>query len=415
MNLPEISEKYIEEVRDFYVQTTLTNIHQEITKIVSETIGKVDIQSQVEKEIINTVQTALTSYNKQDLGQNIISKFKDDTSKFLQDLTQKINDQISTDIRNKTNLISISELITKRTNDIVKSSINTGELNFPNHSIKLQQLDLTGLTISADVIVGGRINKFESTGIQDLSTECKITITDQTSIFENKISVGDIDITGNLNLLGKVPGKLADAIAERTIDRFETKLTEGVFEKFTEHTLLRINNNGLDFSNIKYKEDLLINDGVLNSKIHSSNLQKVGVLNDLIVVGEILLDDTLFVSGRRFGVNTINPEYTMELWDQEVQFVFSKQEKNVGFIGSKRKNKLIFGTSDKNNLICEEDGSITVEKIKVGFTRMSSAAFCPSENRERGEIVWNEQPQIGAPIGWVSLGGARWAQFGTIS
>ena len=45
----------------------------------------------------------------------------------------------------------------------------------------------------------------------------------------------------------------------------------------------------------------------------------------------------------------------------------------------------------------------------------SSAAWQPTDNRQLGEIVWNEQPNIGAPIGWVSLGGARWAKFGTIT
>jgi len=415
MNLPEISEKYIEDVRDYYVQTALTNIHHEINKVVSNAIASVDIKTEIEREVVNTVQTALSVYNKQDLADNIVHKFKQDTTDFLSKLTQQINDQISTDIKSKTGSLNITELITQRTNDVVLSSIRTGNLNFPAHSIKLQSLDLSGLTISADAIAGGRIAKFESTGIKDLSTQCKVTITDQTSIFENKITVGDIDVTGNFNLLGKIPVRLADAIAERTMSKYEEKLTSGLFDRFTDHAVTKLNDTGIDFTKAKYNGDLLINDGKLNSKIHTSNLQKVGVLNDLMVVGEILLDDSLFVTNRRMGLNTINPDYTMELWDQEIQFMFGKQERNIGFIGSKRKQKLILGTFDKNNLICEEDGSITVQRMRVGFTRMSSSAFCPNENRERGEIVWNERPQIGQPIGWVSLGGARWAQFGLIS
>lgn len=414
MNLPEISQKYIEDVRDYYVQTALTNIHHEINKVVSSAIANVDIKSEIEREIVNTVQTALLIYDKKDLADNIVDKFKQDTTTFLSRLTQQINDQISNDIRSRTGTLNITELITQRANDIVFSSIRTGNLNFPTHSIKLQSLDLSGLTISADAITDGRISKFESTGIQDLSTECRITVTDTTSIFENKITVGDIDVTGNFNLLGKIPAKLADSIAERTMARYEEKLTSGLFDRFTDHAVTKLNASGIDFAKAKYNGDLLINDGTLNSKIHTSNLQKVGVLNDLMVVGEILLDDSLFVTNKRMGLNTMNPDYTMELWDQEIQFMFSKQEKNVGYIGSKRKQKLILGTFDKSNLVCEEDGSITVQKIKLGFTKMSSAAFCPSENRERGEIVWNEQPQIGTPIGWVSLGGARWASFGTV-
>ena len=46
---------------------------------------------------------------------------------------------------------------------------------------------------------------------------------------------------------------------------------------------------------------------------------------------------------------------------------------------------------------------------------MSSAATIPNYEDITGTIVWNESPMQGAPIGWVCLGGTRWAKFGEIN
>ena len=35
-------------------------------------------------------------------------------------------------------------------------------------------------------------------------------------------------------------------------------------------------------------------------------------------------------------------------------------------------------------------------------------------NAITGTIVWNENPAQGGPVGWICLGGTRWAKFGII-
>jgi hypothetical protein len=53
--------------------------------------------------------------------------------------------------------------------------------------------------------------------------------------------------------------------------------------------------------------------------------------------------------------------------------------------------------------------------LNIGRVRHTSSSTMPVDNRPAGVVVWNEKPYIGGPIGWVSLGGARWAGFGTIT
>ena len=60
------------------------------------------------------------------------------------------------------------------------------------------------------------------------------------------------------------------------------------------------------------------------------------------------------------------------------------------------------------------DGAVTVKQIRIGNVLFSSSPNPPQYTAQRGTIVFNEQPNLGGPIGWVSLGDARWANFGII-
>ena len=75
----------------------------------------------------------------------------------------------------------------------------------------------------------------------------------------------------------------------------------------------------------------------------------------------------------------------------------------------------MLGTNQQNQLSLETDGSVQILRLNIGRVNMTSGPWQPTDNRQVGEIVWNEQPQVGQPIGWVSLGGARWAKFGIIT
>ena len=62
----------------------------------------------------------------------------------------------------------------------------------------------------------------------------------------------------------------------------------------------------------------------------------------------------------------------------------------------------------------ESDGSVEVENLRVGNVPMSSATAIPNYQDITGTIVWNENPGNGSAVGWICLGGTKWAKFGMI-
>ena len=86
-------------------------------------------------------------------------------------------------------------------------------------------------------------------------------------------------------------------------------------------------------------------------RITESNLQKLGVVRELQTSGETFLSESLYVSNKRVGVNTIDPGHALSVWDQEVEIVTGKRSQDVGMIGTVRNQDLLITSNNKNNLI----------------------------------------------------------------
>ena len=222
---------------------------------------------------------------------------------------------------------------------------------------------------------------------------------------------GVIDLKGNiLNT-----GKLFQDLAEHSATTMRNELRDGMMSQFADQVFNKISTEGLDPSVFTYQGHRLIKDNGLAPTILNSNLQKVGALKELQVIGETLLDETLYVSNGRVGVNTMDPESALDVWDQEVELVFAKQEQNMGLLGSPKPHRMVLSVNKNYNLVLDPDGSVSVAVLNINGVRHTSSDVIPTEDAVRGTIVWNSNPKIGAPVGYVSLGGGRWANFGSIS
>jgi hypothetical protein len=146
----------------------------------------------------------------------------------------------------------------------------------------------------------------------------------------------------------------------------------------------------------------------------NSNLQTVGTLKELQVSGESLLSQTLYVTAKRVGVNTIEPSAALAIWDDEVEIVVSKRQKDTGSIGTPRQQKLILSANNKDNITLETDGSARINDLRTGSMKFTSASAPPNYLSEKGHVVWNENPSVGGPLGWICLGAANWGNFGII-
>ena len=297
------------------------------------------------------------------------------------------------------------------------------EIDFPDQSIPARAIDTQSLAISGNNVSGGLIKKFQSTGIQDSASSCQVTILDQATVFENRLVaneleiVGDVKFRGNISIDGTLPADsaLTDQLVGLVVDNFNSKYQDGTFDQYVDRVFEKISDTGIDSADIRHKGKSLVSDNELSDTVLSSNLQKVGALKELQVIGETLLDQTLYVSNGRVGLGTLDPEKALDIWDQEIQIVAGKKQQDVAYIGTARNQNLIIGANNRDQLTVNTDGSVSVKSLNIGRTNHTSASVRPTDNRPIGQIVWNEQPIIGSPVGWVSLGGARWAQFGLIS
>jgi hypothetical protein len=143
-------------------------------------------------------------------------------------------------------------------------------------------------------------------------------------------------------------------------------------------------------------------------------LKRVGVLDDLQVRGETLITNTLFVSSQRIGINTLEPGYTLTLWDDDIELILGKKQTGIGQIGTTRNQSVVLTSNLKNNLLLKPDGSVTITSLNLGNMNITSSTTPPNYNAPKATIVFNANPSLGGPMGWVSLGDAKWANFGII-
>jgi hypothetical protein len=140
----------------------------------------------------------------------------------------------------------------------------------------------------------------------------------------------------------------------------------------------------------------------------------VGQIKDLQTAGETLLSETLYVGKDRVGIGTIEPNNSLSIWDQEIELGFGKRLKDTGWIGTPRRQDLVLSANGQDNLTLTADGSVEIKRLVVGKVAVISAPGVPGVEMPKGTVAFNENPEPGQPIGWVSLGGGAWSKFGTV-
>lgn len=295
-------------------------------------------------------------------------------------------------------------------------------LKFPEKSIPHSSVDFSGASISGDYITGGIIKHFGSTGIDDKATNCQLTIMDDITVVENNLLTKDLTVKGTTTIEGdlNVTGTLPDTsplyvnIVRSVSENVKSNLDQVMFSSYADMVFNQIRTNGIDVSKLTVGGQDLVVGPSLGTSITQSNLQKLGVLQDLQVSGETLLSQTLYTTGKRVGINTIEPSQALSVWDQEIEIGIGKQSSNTAVIETPRNQTLVISSNGKNNLSINADGSISVKKISVGLVTLSSSSTPPSDSQPAGTVVFNANPTIGGPLGWISLGDSRWANFGFI-
>lgn len=412
-------------------------VKEDALATIQNRMKDVDVAGLLQEQISQIIVDHFSNDIKNTINREIESKLtdldivgligKEITDKLIPEFETQNRDRVAQDISAALAELNIADIIRQQSDAVIRELITN--FKFPDWSIPSQALDPRGLELSADNIGGGVFRGFESTGLQDRASQCQVTILDDATVFENQLVASGLDINGkvtvhqdavfkgNITVEGTLPEDSAfvNQIVNIVVDHFNQKFNEGTFDQYTDRVFTRIADEGIDSGIVLVGEDPIVNAGTLAPTIVKSNLQSVGALKELQVIGETLLDQTLYASNRRVGINTIEPERVLDIWDQEVQIVAGKRQQDTAIFGTPRNQNLIISAGSKDQLTVNVDGSVTVKNLNIGRTNHSSGPRLPTDNRPMGHIVWNENPAIGSPIGWVSLGGARWAAFGLIA
>jgi len=218
------------------------------------------------------------------------------------------------------------------------------------------------------------------------------------------LEVRDLILTGTVNTDNHSWNELTNKIAQDTLDL----ITDQWRQDLVSDVLDRAKTQGIEFQEVIIRGAPLIKDGVLNPVVRHSHLQTVGNLDRLAVIGTTDLCETVHVRPRRLGINTVDPEMALSVWDEEVTVVAGKLRQNHAFLGTARQQTLSLGVNRKAWLDIDTDGLVTVKNFRIDRHRISFATQVPGYSGTRGDIVFNSDPNDGQPFAWVCLGAFRW-------
>lgn len=336
----------------------------------------------------------------------------------LTEVKQNAQQQVTAAISSKLSSVDIRTMIT----DIVLNQVQllTQTYDFPDNSINPAALRLSEVKLSGDNISGGKIERFSSDGIQDVASNTVIRVSDisvdvDASLNTKTVIVsGDATVHGNLNVVGNINSNLGDSseLTRNVISSLKNDID--FYSTYKEMIMNDISNVELSINSLKVGNRNVLENGKLGTSIIESNLQKLGLLNEIQVRGTSEFANTMVIISKRVGINTLEPNFTLDVWDQEVEIIAGKKENNVGIVGTGRDNALVLSANGRENVRLNTDGSTVVSNLIVDQTKMKSSSSMPSNDEPIGTVVWNTTPTINDSVGWVSLGGARWASFGTI-
>lgn len=304
-------------------------------------------------------------------------------------------------------LEKVEKLINQAVVQRTVASLGSIDINTIIH----QRVDENMLTFRKDLA-----KDFSSTGISDQATQCQLTVMDEVTVVENKLTAKDLEIVGNMvvkdlvvkgsiNTDNKSWQALANDIGNKTLEQLDTAWRSKLITQVTEE----IEKNGINFNSVKIDGHPLVDKTTLSKSITESNIQTLGILKNLKVQGEAHIYNTVSVVNKRLGINTAEPEMALSVWDEEVSVVIGKNKSQQAYIGTNRDNSVAIGVNRLPQIELDIDGMTTIKKLRVGLHKISHATEVPGYAGTKGDVVFNANPGVDNSVfAWVCLGGHKW-------
>lgn len=378
------------------------NIDNQVSPVIDVLLN--NLRGSVERELTTSISSIV---------ENLVSQVNTN-------LVASANIQVATEISQAIAKIDVRQLVSEVVKQTLESMVQTS--TFPDQSIPHTSVNFEGMVLSGNSIKGGIINQFGSDGIEDRSSFVQLTLMDHACVFEGPVFAPASTIKGNLEVDGEfilngsfnADTPAFEQLIEHSSHKVRSLLNDELFASFSDIIYSRIQEEGVSLDKITQDGKIVLTGNKLGYHITDSNIQRLGIVRDFQTVGENYLSETLYVSGHRVGVNTMEPSAALAVWDQECEIITAKRRAEVGYIGTQRRQQLVLGSNNKENLILDVDGSVQIESLVLNRISMTSGSSAPTSEGKLGQIVFNERPALGRHIGWVCIGGTRWASFGKI-
>jgi hypothetical protein len=396
----EVSNHVAKSLNDQWLKTVENNA----IKFIQDRIVAKFSNSQAMPELIDAVKSSVSelfqSGQLPGLGQYVDYDFiKQSVNDKTQELVQSAIQELSVDPKW---LEKIESQINQQMTQRVVATLGSTDIR----SMVNQQLN----------DVSGALIKKLIPGIQDHSKKVELTLLDDNVVVENTLTARDITavdsvtvknlvVKGSINTDNQSWQILADSISQSTLD----KLSDQWKQTLTQQVANTIKDQGIEFNSVTIDGVKLVDGNKLSGKITESNLQAVGELKQLVVLGETSLNNTVNVVNKRLGVNTNEPEMALSVWDEEVAVIAGKYKNNNAYIGTSRKQSLTIGINKKPAIEISDQGLTVINQLQVGIHKISHANEVPNYSGSKGDIVFNASPTLNSDVfAWHCLGGFKW-------
>jgi len=418
MDLNTHLAKIVEGLVADITSNVLVRVDSAISAAINNRLAAYDYAAHIQEAANSAFERRISEYtvDPKRLENRIVGKINE-TIDAAQDQTRTL---VEAQVQERLSTVDFQRAITDSVSTIVADRMT--EFVFPPNSIDPAALKLLDLEITGDNIRGGIIENFSSTGIDDRASQVAVTVLDDATVIENNLLTKDLTVEGSMTINGKfvVNGTVPEdteffktLVANSTTSTLNS-LDHTLFNRYSTVIFNQIKQDGLDLDRITLNGHEIAKSNSLGSSIINSNLQTLGELRELKVSGESLLAQTLYVTPRRVGINTIEPSAALSIWDDEIEIVAKKKSRDIGILGTPRKQNLVLSANNKDNIVLADDGSVQIDHLKIGSMQFTTANSPPNFVSERCHVIWNTNPNPGGPLGWICLGGANWANFGII-
>jgi hypothetical protein len=191
----------------------------------------------------------------------------------------------------------------------------------------------------------------------------------------------------------------------------------------------------------------------LGSTVTKSSLREVGRLKGLIVDGSVSIDNYLYYNSdiNRLGFGTESPNAALSVAEMGIEVMLGTSEQNHGIVGTYASTDFDIVTDNTSRIAVKANGDVVLGNFNrapiqvtvngklslgvktpdpnvdlhvAGAVRLNNKLHMVSDlpptkgNFNKGDIVWNSNPQPRGCIGWVctrSGDPGEWNPFGTIT